>query len=130
MPFAEGTPTASVTLDKPRELAFTIGAMRRAKELGVLAVNVEDPTALMLAMPEYVWACLSDKDRKELSVEAIAELISPHNIVGVTEAIGSLFKSSMPEDTSGNAQPAAVETPTAGNSTSISSGELAGTISG
>lgn len=128
--FTDGTPTATIELDKPRVVAFTLGAMRRAKKLGVLHVDAEDPTALMLAMPEYVWACLSDKDRHELTVDAIAELMSPRNVHEIAEAIGDLFRASMPEEsTSGNGEPAAAKMPTAGNSISSSSGDLAATIS-
>ena len=52
--FSEGTPTVTITLDKPRTLGFTLGAMRRCKELGVLKLDVADETAFMLALPEYV----------------------------------------------------------------------------
>lgn len=131
MLFAEGTPTVVVRLGgKDYTLGFTIGAMRRAKELGVSQVDVSDGSALMLAIPQYVWACMTSEARQSLSVEEIDELINPSNISGISEAIGELFKASLPEDTSGNAQPAATNgkmEPTAGRSTSTSSGQLAST---
>lgn len=135
--FTEGTPTVTINLDKPRTLAFTLGAMRRAQELGVLSVDVTDGTALMLAMPQYVWACLSNADRKELSVDEIAELMNPNNVQSISAALGELFKVSLPENPEGNASPAAALTTlrsqaeelTAGesNSSSIGSGPLAST---
>lgn len=132
--FAEGTPTVEVTLaGKAYTLGFTIGAMRRAQELGVLNINVEDGTAFMLAMPAYVWSCLTEDARRELSVSDIEELINPTNVRPVVEAVGKLFRASMPEEegASGNASPAAVETPTAGARGLISSdsGPLVSTTS-
>lgn len=114
---------------KPYTLGFTIGAMRRAQELGVLQVDVSDGTAFMLAMPGYVWACLPEEAREELSVKAIDELINPNNIKPISDAVGELFRLSMPkEESPGNGLPAAAmeKRPTAG-STSTSSGQLAST---
>jgi hypothetical protein len=132
--FAEGTPTVTVRLGgKDYTLGFTIGAMRRAKELGVSQVDLSDGSALMLAMPQYVWACMTKEDRASLSPDEIDELVNPSNISNISEAIGELFKASLPEEsTSGNGQPAATKKkePTAGRSTSTSSGQLASTISG
>lgn len=129
--FAEGTPTVTITLDKPRVLGFTLGTIRRAKELGVLNVNASDETALMLALPEYVWCCMDDQGRKDLSVAAIGELLHPFNVKEVAKQVGDLFKASVPkEDPDVKQEPAAETMPTAGNSTSINSGPLASTISG
>jgi hypothetical protein len=102
--FALGVPTTTIELDKPRVLGFTMGSMKRAQDLGVLNVNAEDPTAMMLALPEFVWACLDEEGREELSVEAIRELMSPHNMLSIAEKMSNLFKASVPE---GNASPAA-----------------------
>lgn len=126
MPFAEGTPTATVRLGgKSYELGFTLGAMKRAKELGVLTLDTSDQSAMMLALPEYVWSCLTEEDRKGLTVAQINELINPSNVAKVAEAIGELFKASTPaEDPSGNVVPAAATEPTAGKQTSINSGQL------
>lgn len=129
MSFAEGTPTATVQLDKPRTLGFTLGAMRRCRDLGVLNIDVQNETAMMLALPEYVWSCMDDAGRKELPLEQVMELIHPGNVQVIAEAIGALFASSQPKtDPEKNAGPAAVTMPTAG-STSMSSGQLESTIS-
>lgn len=127
--FAEGTPTATVELGgKSYELGFTVGAMKRAKELRVLNIDANDETAFMLALPEFVWSCLEGSARKELSVEQIDELMNPSNIKEIAQSVGALFRASLPEEnTSGNGEPAAVKEPTAGSRTSIDSGQLVST---
>jgi hypothetical protein len=127
--FAEGTPTAAIELNgKPYTLGFTLGAMRRAQELGVLEVNAEDATAMMLALPEFVWSCLDEDSRKELSVEQISEMMSPLNTPEIAGKVGELFKVSVPKPDP-NAQPAAAKgkKPTAGKPSSKNSGQLAAT---
>lgn len=128
--FAEGTPTRTIDLNgKPHTLGWTLGAMRRARELGVLGVDAEDGIALMLALPEFVWACLLEEDREELSVAQIGELINPTNINVIGKEVGDLFRASVPKrEPDPNAQPAAgKKKPTAGKkkSTSTSSGHSA-----
>jgi hypothetical protein len=126
--FAEGTPTATVELGgKSYTLGFTLGAMRRAKELGVLHNNAESSTDMMLALPEYVWSCLSEEGRTELSVAQISELMNPSNVEAIAEAVGELFKASTPKPDP-NVQPVAVKEPTTGNPSSKNSGQLVSTI--
>ena len=126
------TPTATIELgEKTYTLRFTIAAMQRAQDLGVLNVDTTNETAFLLALPAYVWACMDKTARKELDLEAVGELMNPRNMKEIAEAVGGLFKASLPEEsTSGNGEPAAEKIPTAGESTSISSGELAVSISG
>ena len=127
MPFAEGTPTQLIEMGgNLYELGFTIGAMKRAQKLGVLNVDASDATAMMLALPQYIWACMNEEGRKELSVEAIEELLNPNNIKVIAEAIGELFKESLPKPDVKD-EPGAVKPPTPGNSTSTSSGRLVST---
>lgn len=124
--FPEGTPTVTIDLGGPRELGFTLGAMRRAKEeLGTLEIDEKDNEAMLLKVPAYVWACMTPKDRKELTVEAVADMIHPLNMKVITEAVTTLFKASQPDDSVGNEPPAAAKKPTAGEakSTSASSGQ-------
>lgn len=132
MPFSEGTPSVSVTLaGKLWQLGYTLGAMKRAKDLGVLDVDMTDNTAFILALPEFVWACLDESGRTELSVEAIRELLNPLNAKEITRAMVDLFEASLPKrDPDPNADPAAVKEPTAGLQTSSSSGQLEYSISG
>ena len=75
MSFAEGTPTQLVELGgNIYEIGFTIGAMKRAQKLGVLNVDASDATAMMLALPQYIWARMTEEGRKELSVEQVLQL--------------------------------------------------------
>lgn len=98
--FAEGTPTVSVTLDKPRELAFTLGALRRVREkLGSLDIPTDDSPESLAALPHIVWACLDASGRKEVTVEQIEDLIHPGNMAAVSEAITKLFRASTPDVT-------------------------------
>lgn len=134
MSFQEGTPTATVTLGgKVYTLGFTLGALRRCKELGVLKLDVTDETAFMLALPEYVWACLPETQRGELSVDQIGEMMNSTNMTEVAEAVGNLWAASVPKGKpEKNAEPGAVKKPTPGkkqNLTSNSSGQSASTIS-
>lgn len=129
MGFAEGTPTATISLGgKSYDLGFTIGAMRRSRALGVLNVDATDNVSFMLALPEYVWACLDDEGRKDLSVAQISELMNPANVNEIAGAVGEIFRASIPAPDP-NVEPAAVKMPTAGNSTSTNSGPLESTIS-
>jgi hypothetical protein len=132
MAFAEGTPTAEIQLGgKSYTLGYTLGAMQRAKDLGVLKIDMEDDTAFMLALPAYVWSCLNEEGRNELSVEQLGELMNPLNARAVAEAMIALFTASLPkEDPQGNANPPAVKKPTGGNRTLKSSGQSAATTSG
>lgn len=128
--FSEGTPTVEIVLNgKPYELGFTIGAMRRGQELGVLDIDTSSGAAFMRAMPEFIWMCMTEEGRKEYSVATIAELLNPINIAPILKQVGDLFLASMPKpDPKGN--PGAVKAPTPGPSTSNSSGPLVGTTSG
>lgn len=95
--FAEGTPIVTIQLDAPRELGFTLGALRRVREkLGTLEVDLEKPEGSM-ALPTYIWACLPAADRKDLSIEQIEDMIHPGNMGAIAEALGRLFRASSPE---------------------------------
>jgi hypothetical protein len=110
--FAEGMPTATVKLDKPREIGFTLGALRRVKEkLGRLDFDLAGAGASM-ALPTYVWACLPASGRKELTIEQVEDLIHPGNMNEISDALGVLFKASTP-DPEANPTGAAPATPAA-----------------
>lgn len=96
MSFATGTPTVEIELDKPRRLAFTLGAMQRIQErLGKTAFSpAADDADHLQSLPVYVWACLPAQDRKEIDVEEVADLLHPGNMAAVSEAIAGLFLSS------------------------------------
>lgn len=96
--FAEGMPTVTVTLDRERELGFTLGAMRRIRDrLGTVEF---DPNSddLERVLPAYVWACLPSSGRAELSPERIEDLIHFGNMQQVVEALSRLLARSLPEE--------------------------------
>lgn len=103
MPFAEGTPTVEVTLDKARTLGFTMGAMRRIKaRLGTLAMPaLEDGTInqdkAVEWIPVVVWACLDAEGRAQLTVEQVEDLIHPGNVKATSRAVVELFNASAPD---------------------------------
>lgn len=95
--FAEGMPTATITLDKPREIGFTLGALRRIKEkLGSVEFNPADDD-IERVVPVYIWCCLPASGRLELSPERIEDLIYPGNMQHVIAALTDLFVRSLPE---------------------------------
>lgn len=95
--FIEGVPTVTVQLDKPRELAFTLGALRRAREkLGDFDLDV-DKLESLAALPALLWACLSAEGRKQITVEQIEDMIHPGNMDVISEAVRKLFRKSQPE---------------------------------
>lgn len=127
MAFATGTPTQLVELDgEIYEIGFTINAMKRAQDLGVLDVDTSDGSAFMRAMPEYLWACMDDDGRAKLSVKQIGDLLNPNNIQPIIKAVGDLFLASLPKPDVKD-EPGAAKTPTPGNSTSTNSGHLVST---
>lgn len=95
--FGEGIPTVMVKLDRERPLAFTLGALRRVREkLGNLDIDLDRPES-MVALPTYIWACLSAVGRKELSVEQVEDLIHPGNMGAISDALTKLFQASQPD---------------------------------
>lgn len=103
MPFIEGTPTVEIALDKPRQLGFTMGAMRRIKErLGTLDMPVAENGKIPLdkalgLVPVWIWACLDAPDRAEVSVEQLEDMLHPGNLEKISDQITALFKAATPE---------------------------------
>lgn len=98
MAFAEGVPTVTVTLDQPRELGFTLGAMRRIREkLGSLELDLSDEQKQLQSIPTLVWACMDADARAVLSVEDVEEMIHPGNLGPISDAIHELLERSQPE---------------------------------
>lgn len=92
-------PEAKITLDRERTLRCDMYAMRLFKEKtgisllrGELGSNVSEDT-----IAELVWAFLFHED-EELTIDAVAKMIHPGNMVGVLEEVFSLILGSLPED--------------------------------
>lgn len=133
----ENAPRATVLLDRPREIRFTLGALRRVREQAGQMPTTDaaaDATAgavFLETLPVYLWAMLGPQDRKELSVEAVADLLHPGNLAQATAAFSAVFAASMPEG-AGEAGGAEGNAPAAGQaqrSTSMTSGPSAASTS-
>lgn len=109
--FAEGQPTAEVFLDKPRTIGHSFGAVNRVRKLlGTTDLDVSKPGELTEKIPVWIWAFLPESDRKELSVERVADLIHRGNEEAVVSAFVSLVKESSPEADPANPTAAGAET--------------------
>lgn len=87
MALAANVPTAVVELDRPRTVAFTIGAMRRFKEeAGYSVTKGVEPEDI----GRLLWATLVDEDRGDISVDAVESLLHTGNIEAVGEILSSL----------------------------------------
>lgn len=96
MSLPENVPTATVVLDKPRKIAFTLGAIRRLKEkTGKSIDEALDDQNLLESTGPCVWALLVGEDRQGLTVEDVEDMISPGMLGSIIEAIGSLAGASV-----------------------------------
>lgn len=131
MGFAEGTTTAKVQLaGKPRELAFSLGAMKRADDLGVLTTDPKNEIQMLLALPAFIWAAMDKENREELPAEDVAEHINAANLGEMLDAFMAIYGAAMPDESAGNATAGAAKKPTpAKKSTLKSSGRLGSTTS-
>lgn len=101
----ENVPTVVINLDRPRRIAFTLGAMRRVKQMTGHAVT-DQQSELTDVIGTYIWAMLIEEDRKDVTVEQIEDMIYPGNLDAVTAAFNEVVAASTPE---GKAQAVPVE---------------------
>lgn len=95
MKLPESIPTSVIELDRPRTLAFTLGAMRRIKQVSGKAFDDPDaPRTVTDVIGFYIWAMLIEEDRTELTVENVWDLLHPGNIDAVTAAFTQLMNAS------------------------------------
>lgn len=114
--FAEGQPTAVVMLDRERTIGHSFGAINRALGiLGTADLQLESSAEIARKLPAWIWACLPEADRNELSPERVADLIHRKNqdaIVAAFVSIAADSASVTPEDAA-NPTTAGAETPPA-----------------
>lgn len=92
--FIEGTPVVTITLDKPREFALTLGTRQRLREqLGAEEIDEQRPEQLAVLL----WACLGKEGRQEISPEDIADMIHLDNMEAIAAAVRRLRKVSDPD---------------------------------
>lgn len=76
MALPEAVPTAEIQLDRPRKLAFTLGAMKRirqvlGRELGDEGGSITDDIGGIL------WAMLVKEDRGDITPDDIDDMLTP-----------------------------------------------------
>jgi hypothetical protein len=111
--FAEGQPTAVVMLDKERTIGHSFGAINRVREkLGGTDMDPTSDADITQKIPVWIWACLPEADRKELSPERVADLIHRGNQQSVIDAFVQLVKESAADEPA-NPTVAGADTPPA-----------------
>lgn len=96
MTFPQNVPTVEVMLDKPRRIAFTLGAMRRIKQVTGHSVTEEKSAELTDVIGAYIWAMLVEEDRKDVTVEQVEDMIWPGNLDEITAAFNQVVGASTP----------------------------------
>jgi hypothetical protein len=87
----ENVPTVTVELDRPRTLAFTLGAMRRIKEATGRSISeIQETDIQPETFGSYIWALLVNEDRAGLTVEDIEEMVHAGNLRAVSAALQEL----------------------------------------
>lgn len=98
----ENVRTETIQLDQPRQIAFTLGAIRRLKEVtgadvDALDALLQDHNSILDKLGGFVWALLVKEDRGALTVEDIEDMISPGMIGDIMEAIGKVVSEGITE---------------------------------
>lgn len=111
--FAEGQPTAVVMLDRERTIGHSFGAINRALGiLGTAELKLESSAEIARKLPVWIWACLPEADRKELSPDQVADLIHRKNQDAIVAAFVSIAtdSASLPGEDGANPTTAGAET--------------------
>lgn len=96
MQLPTNVPSVVVNLDRPRRIAFTLGAMRRIKQATGKSVT-DEGSELTDVMGAFIWAMLIEEDRKDVTVEQVEDMIWPGNLDEVTAAFNQVVGQSTPE---------------------------------
>lgn len=114
--FAEGQPTATIFLDRERTIGHSFGATNRALAiLGTADFKSESQADIAKKLPVWIWACLPEADRAELTPERVADLIHRKNLAAVLAAFVSVAVDSAEGDGQANPTLAGAETLPAGS---------------
>lgn len=126
MTLAANVPRTTVELDRPRTVAFTLGAMRRFKEVAGQSVQQlfqrmeesNDPEVLLEELHNLLWSMFIDADREGLTPEQVEEMIHIGIVPEISDAITRLVQPSMPEPkgAAGNSPKPAKKRPAKGKS--------------
>ena len=92
-------PEAKITLDRERTLRCDMYAMRMfKKETGISLLRGELGGNASEYVAELVWAFLAHED-EDLTIDAVAKMIHPGNMVGVLEEVFGMIAASLPDET-------------------------------
>lgn len=95
--------TVPIALDKPRSLKLTLNAMIKIeKRIGRQLAQLGEPS--MEEVLVLLWACLLHED-KDLTPEAVGDMVHAGNLSEVMEAFGSLMDGMKPKGGKGTANP-------------------------
>jgi hypothetical protein len=108
MSLPENVPVETLVLDKPRRLAFTLGALRRLRQHNGYAYDAQVVETSIDRIPVYVWAMLIPEDRDNLTVEDIEDMLHYGN-VGEAIAVVAKLANLSTDDEAGKVE--AVESP-------------------
>ena len=91
-------PEAKITLDRERTLRCDMYAMRLfKKETGISLLRGELGSNATEYVAELVWAFLAHED-EDLTIDAVAKMIHPGNMVGVLDEVFGMIVASLPEE--------------------------------
>jgi hypothetical protein len=103
----------SIELDKPRQLKYTNGALRKFQEKTGKAALKMKPEEFNEYLSEILWAGLLHED-KDITVDQVDEMIGPSNMYYVIGKVTEAWGMSMPEpkEVEANADPLQENLPT------------------
>lgn len=102
-----GVPRGTVVLDRPRAVTLQLDALLRLTEaLGVPLHELEaSPPQMAPVLDAWVWACLTDDDRADVTREEIRAMLHLGNMGDCIQEIIRVASLSMPEGAEGNGGP-------------------------
>lgn len=90
MPLPENVPFETLELDKPRRLAFTLGALRRLRQHNGYAYDAQVVETTVERIGVYVWAMLIPEDRDNLTVEDVEDMLHYGNLAEAIAVVAKL----------------------------------------
>lgn len=105
MALPENVPSQLISLDRPRRIALTLGAIRRLQEqtgrpITELSKLLEE--GRLDHLHRLIWSCLVNGDREGVTPEDMEEMLHPGNLQDAIEAFASLMEASTPKGAEGN----------------------------
>ena len=97
----EVNPVVAIMLGgKERHLKCTLNSIIQFKELTKIDIHRDGVKILKLEADQFralVWSCLIPEERKELTLEAVGEMIDRHNIFDILPVVVQAIAVSLPK---------------------------------